>query len=97
MAGAPEAALPGRATRVPDVGLRRVSWVRLVLGADRTRCQVAGLLHRRPVVLAIPLATATALIDSGVPAIVVGRQDAPPAVQPTAVQPPAGPPAVQLA
>ncbi len=90
MAGRPEPAVP-RVTRVPDVGLRRVSWVRVVVGADGARCHVAGLLHRRPVVLGIPLSTATALIASGVPALVVGTRTSEPA------HPLAAPPAAQLA
>lgn len=91
MAGRPEAAVPGTTARVPDVGLRRVSWVRVVVGADGARCHVAGLLHRRPVVLAIPLSTATGLIDAGAPAVVVAKR------APEPVHPTAAPPAAQLA
>ncbi|MGQ0521629.1 MAG: hypothetical protein ACT4PX_10835 [Actinomycetota bacterium] len=52
---------------MPELGLRRVRWVRIVADGDGTRCTVGGIAHRRPVVRAIPLRTATALLAAGVP------------------------------
>jgi hypothetical protein len=54
-----------------DVGLRRVSWVRVDVDADgAVRCQLAGIGHRRPVVRRLPLRTAAALAAAGVPLVV---------------------------
>lgn len=53
------------------LGLRRVSWVRIVLtDGGVARAEVAGLGHRLPVVRSVPLATATSLAASGVPTVV---------------------------
>ncbi len=52
------------------LGLRRVLWVRIVIGDEGSVCDVGGIAHRRPVVRRIPLSTATALVASGVPAVV---------------------------
>jgi hypothetical protein len=54
----------------PELGLQRVSWVRIVLGPNGPSCEVAGLGHRRPVRRAVPLRTATALLRAGVPGVV---------------------------
>ena len=78
MKGAPQA----RPT-CPELGLQRVSWVSIVIGPAGPRCEVAGVAHRRPVVRALPLRTAAALVAAGVPALV--RSSRPP------VAPPPGP------
>ncbi|HVM01469.1 MAG TPA: hypothetical protein VM263_02270 [Acidimicrobiales bacterium] len=54
----------------PELGLQRVSWVRIVVGPGRTTCEVAGMAHRRPVLRTVPLRTATALLAAGVPGVV---------------------------
>lgn len=69
MAGSPQRPA-GSAARLPELGLRRVGWVRVVLGAGAPRCQVVGTSFRRPVVREIPLRTATALLAAGVPGVV---------------------------
>ena len=57
------------------LGMRRVSWVRVVLGADGepVRAEVAGTGHRLPVLRPVPLATATSLAAAGVPTVVRKR------------------------
>lgn len=54
----------------PELGLQRVSWVRIVLGPKGPSCEVVGLAHRRPVRRVVPLRTATALMRAGVPGVV---------------------------
>ena len=63
---------------VPEVGLSRVCWVRIVVAGPRTVCVVGGIAHRRPVVRRVSLATATSLASSGVPAVVRHSSSAPP-------------------
>ena len=62
MAGRPQAEWA-----VPELGLRRVRWVRITVGSSGPVCMVAGQAHRRPVVRSVPLRTATALLAAGVP------------------------------
>lgn len=52
------------------LGLRRVSWVRIVVGPDGPRCDVVGTGHRRTHIRRVPLHTATALMAAGVPGVV---------------------------
>ena len=52
------------------LGFRRVAWVRLVVDGDSVRCDVAGVVHRRPVVRSVPLHSALALSLAGVPTVV---------------------------
>lgn len=52
---------------VPELGLRRVNWVLIVMDDDVPRCQVAGVGHRIPVRRTVPLRTAVALIAAGTP------------------------------
>ena len=58
---------PQAGPRLPTLGLQRVNWVRILVHDGGTRCQVAGIGHRRPVVRTVPLRTATALMAAGVP------------------------------
>ncbi|MDP9402994.1 MAG: hypothetical protein M3P85_06590 [Actinomycetota bacterium] len=51
----------------PEVGLRRVSWVLIIMDGGVPRCQVEGVGHRLPVRRTVPLATAVALIAAGTP------------------------------
>lgn len=52
------------------MGMKRVSWVRVVLDGDDCRAEVHGLGHRLPRTLRVPLATASALVGEGVPLLV---------------------------
>jgi hypothetical protein len=63
MGGRPQRSGPA----IPELGLERISWVRVLVGAGSPRCAVGGIAHRRPVVRSVPLRTATALIAAGVP------------------------------
>ena len=71
--------MPKRTTRTDQahvkamgahLGLRHVSWVRVVLTPSGPHCAVAGIGHRLPTVRRVPLAAATALASRGVPTVV---------------------------
>ncbi len=51
-------------------GMRRVSWVRIVLDDQGAHCAVFGVGHRLPSTLCVSLETALALAASGVPTVV---------------------------
>ena len=68
----------GRAGTNPYLGLRHLSWVRVVLTESGPVCEVAGVGHRLPAVRRVPLATATALAARGVPTVVRGGPNVPP-------------------
>jgi hypothetical protein len=53
-----------------ETGMRRVSWVRIVLDGPETRCEVHGVGHRFPSVRRVSLDTALALSARGVPTVV---------------------------
>ena len=65
MIGPPKA----RPARV-ETGMRRVSWVRIVLDDDGARCQVLGVGHRLPNARPVSLDTALALAATGVPTVI---------------------------
>lgn len=71
--------------QLPDLGLRRVSWVRVSHDGPTPRCVVAGIRNRRPVVVPVPLSTAAALAAAGVPMLLRPRS----APAPAASVPPA--------
>jgi hypothetical protein len=54
----------------PDTGMRRVSWVRIVVDGEGAHCQVLGVGHRLPSVRRVSLDTALALAANGVPMLV---------------------------
>ena len=60
-----------------ETGMRRVSWVRIVVDDSGTRCQVVGVGHRLPSTRRVSLETALALAASGVPTVVRTADDAP--------------------
>ena len=64
MIGTPKA--PARV----ETGMRRVSWVRIVLDDDGAHCEVLGVGHRLPKARRITLDTALALAATGVPTVV---------------------------
>ena len=51
-------------------GMRRVSFVRIVVGDGRTRCEAVGTGHRLPTVRPVSIEDAMALAASGVPTVV---------------------------
>jgi hypothetical protein len=51
-------------------GLRRVDWIRVLLGADGPRAEAVGVRHRRPTATPISLAAATELVSRGAPLVV---------------------------
>ncbi|MEY2523239.1 MAG: hypothetical protein QOJ66_1804 [Ilumatobacteraceae bacterium] len=52
---------------VSALGFRRVEYVRLLVDEDGTTAEVTGITHRLPRTIRVPLHTAIALIDAGVP------------------------------
>ena len=50
--------------------MRRVSFVRIVVGDGRTSCQAVGTGHRLPTVRPVSLDVAVALVASGVPSVI---------------------------
>ena len=65
MIGAP------KASRLPvETGMRRVSWVRIVLDDHGAHCHVLGVGHRLPMSRPVSLDTALALAASGIPTVV---------------------------
>ena len=52
---------------VSALGFRRVEFVRLIVDEDGTTAEVTGITHRLPRTIRVPLRTATALIEAGVP------------------------------
>ncbi len=63
-----------RRTSVSMLGFRRVDFVRLIVDEDGTTAEVTGVTHRLPRTIRVPLHTATALIDAGVPSRVEARR-----------------------
>ena len=55
--------------------MRRISWVRIDLVVEGHRCTVAGISHRLPVERSVPLDTALALWQSGVPTVIRRQGD----------------------
>ena len=52
---------------VPELGMRRVRWVRISVSDDGVRAEVAGIAHRFPIVRRVPLQWANSLIKAGCP------------------------------
>lgn len=51
-------------------GMRRVSFVRIVVADGRTRFEVVGTGHRLPTVRTVSVDTALALVAGGVPSVI---------------------------
>ena len=62
--------VPKTATSTPDTGMRRVSWVRIVVDDHGAHCEVHGVGHRLPNAHRVSLETALALAAGGVPTVV---------------------------
>lgn len=52
------------------IGLRRVDWIRVLLGTDGPRAEAVGIRHRMPVAVPITLAAATRIVADGAPLVV---------------------------
>ena len=52
---------------VSALGFRRVEYVSLIVDERGTTAEVTGITHRLPHTIRVPLSTATALIEAGVP------------------------------
>jgi hypothetical protein len=63
-----------RRTSVSALGFRRVEYVRLIVDEDGTTAEVTGVAHRLPRTIRIPLRTANALIEAGVPSRIEARR-----------------------
>ena len=59
---------------VSALGFRRVELVTLLVDEDGTTAEVTGITHRLPRTIRVPLRTATALIEAGVPKRVEARR-----------------------
>ena len=62
---------------VPALGFRRVEFVRFIVDEQGTTAEVVGVTHRLPHAIRVPLRTAQALIDAGVPRYVEARRRTP--------------------
>lgn len=51
-------------------GMRRVSWVRIMVSDGHTRCEAIGIGHRIPTVRPVTIDTAMALAARGVPSVI---------------------------
>jgi hypothetical protein len=71
--GSPKTSLrsaPPAAVVEVETGMRRVSWVRILLDERGAHCEVLGVGHRFPSVRRVSLDTALALAARGVPTVV---------------------------
>jgi hypothetical protein len=59
---------------VSALGFRRVECVHLIVDEHGTTAEVTGVTHRLPRTIRVPLRTAQALIDAGVPRRVETRK-----------------------
>ena len=59
---------------VSALGFRRIEFVRLIVDAHGTTAEVVGVTHRLPRTIRVPIRTAQALIDAGVPRYVEARR-----------------------
>ena len=60
----------------PELGLRRVFWVRVTVGPRGVRYEAVGLSHRRPATRVVTAATARRLAAGGVPLVTAGARAA---------------------
>ena len=60
-----------------ETGMRRVSWVRVVITDHGAECEAIGVGHRLPNMHRVSLETALALAADGVPAIVLAGAERP--------------------
>ena len=64
------------AAMVPELGMRRVRWVRISVSDDGVRAEVAGIAHRFPIIRRVPLQWANSLIQAGCPYVLRREQPA---------------------
>jgi hypothetical protein len=55
------------------LGFRRIEFVRLIVDEEGTTAEVVGVTHRLPRAIRVPLRTAQALIEAGVPRCLEAR------------------------
>ncbi len=70
MIGFPKVPLRTVSGAAVETGMRRVSWVRILLDEGGAHCEVHGVGHRFPSVHQVSLETALALATRGVPTVV---------------------------
>jgi len=58
---------------VSALGFRRIEYVTLIVDEQGTTAEVTGVTHRLPHTIRVPLTTANALIEAGVPRRVLAR------------------------
>ena len=51
-------------------GMRRVSWVRIMVSDGHASCEAVGVGHRLPIVRPVSLDTAMDLASQGVPSVI---------------------------
>jgi hypothetical protein len=59
---------------VPELGMRRVRWVRITVSDDGVRAEVAGIAHRFPIIRHVPLQWANSLVKAGCPYVIRREQ-----------------------
>ena len=62
---------------VSALGFRRIEFVRLIVDEEGTTAEVVGITHRLPRTIRVPLRTAQALIEAGVPRCLEARHATP--------------------
>jgi hypothetical protein len=75
----------GKGSRPLDLGLRRISFVRVDLSGPCPQAEVVGVAHRRPVTRPVSLQQAADLAAAGVPTV-VRHGDAPAPTDPPLVE-----------
>ena len=63
-----------RPTSASALGFRRIEFVCLIVDEDGTTAEVTGVTHRLPRTIRVPLHTANALIEAGIPSRVEARR-----------------------
>ncbi|MEA2686484.1 MAG: hypothetical protein QOE93_1679 [Actinomycetota bacterium] len=66
----PSAPAPNPAAMVPELGMRRVRWVRISISDTGVKAHVAGIAHRFPIIRPVSLNWANTLIRAGCPYVV---------------------------
>lgn len=70
MLGAPNTSGASPKSRNLDLGFKRIWAVRAWASAGRTRYEVEGVVHRRPVTVTVTAAIATQLVATGIPLVI---------------------------
>lgn len=62
---------------VPEIGMRRVRFVKISVSNSGVKAEVAGIAHRFPIIRQVPLRWANTLIRSGCPYVVRDARSTP--------------------